>query len=67
LLTDISRAQAYFLAYAQQLKNKDILEGGAKAAILLKLDKSDEYIPELFGPSFMFSNVRTLYPSAMGL
>jgi glutamate dehydrogenase len=61
----MSVEQAYSLAYAQQLKNKDIPEGGAKAAILVKPDESDEYIPELFGPSFMIRKVRTYNPTAV--
>lgn len=44
-------------AYAQQLKNKDIPEGGAKAAVLLEPDDSDNYIPTLFGQSFMIRKV----------
>jgi len=49
--------EAYSLAYAQQLKNKDIPEGGAKAAVLLEPDDSDNYIPTLFGQSFMIRKV----------
>jgi len=38
-------AEAYFLAFTQQKKNKDIPEGGAKTAILLK--PFDVFAPEL--------------------
>lgn len=50
--------EAYSLAFTQQLKNKDIPEGGAKSTILLEPDQSDEFIPELFGQSFMIRKVR---------
>jgi len=45
--------EAYSLAFAQQLKNKDIPEGGSKAAVLLEPHESDNHIPELFGHNFM--------------
>jgi glutamate dehydrogenase len=60
--------EAYSLAYAQQLKNKDIPEGGAKAAILLAPDISDQYVPELYGQSFMIRKcVRAFVESILDL
>ena len=38
--------EAYNLAYAQQLKNKDIPEGGSKAVILMEPDDSDAFLPD---------------------
>jgi len=45
--------EVYNLSYAQQLKNKDIPEGGAKAVVLLEPDESDDLIPDKYGRSFM--------------
>jgi glutamate dehydrogenase len=45
--------EAYSLAFAQQLKNKDIPEGGAKAVVLMEPHPSDTFEPDQFGHNFM--------------
>mmetsp|Transcript_2723 Transcript_2723/g.5626 ORF Transcript_2723/g.5626 Transcript_2723/m.5626 type:complete len:1061 (-) Transcript_2723:680-3862(-) len=45
--------EAYSLAFAQQLKNKDIPEGGSKAVVLMEPHPSDMVEPDMFGHNFM--------------
>ncbi|KAK3286663.1 hypothetical protein CYMTET_5789 [Cymbomonas tetramitiformis] len=45
--------EAYSLAFAQQLKNKDIPEGGSKAVLLMEPNKQDGFNPDKFGSHFM--------------
>ena len=40
-------------AFAQQLKNKDIPEGGSKAVVLMEPHSTDLLDPDMFGRNFM--------------
>ena len=51
---DRNAINALFLqAFAQQLKNKDIPEGGSKAVVLMEPHPSDHLDPDMFGHNFM--------------
>lgn len=57
--------EAYNLAYAQQLKNKDIPEGGSKAVILMEPDDSDAFLPDRFGTGRMVRKCVRAFSDAM--
>lgn len=57
--------EAYNLAYAQQLKNKDIPEGGSKAVVLVEPHESDLFWPSKFGDKFMVRKCVRAFTDAM--